>query len=57
MKMNFGSVANISTNATSNYLKPWNIYDDVKFEIDKDVSEINFDFFVSIEEEKEDFFI
>ena len=29
----------------------------VKFEIDKDVSEINFDFFVSIEEEKEDFFI
>ena len=32
MKMNFGSVANISTNATSNYLKPWNIYDDVKFD-------------------------
>lgn len=31
MKMNFGSITNINTNS-SNYLKPWDIYKDVKFD-------------------------
>lgn len=30
MTMNFGSVANISTSASGSYLRPWNIYKDVK---------------------------
>ena len=29
----------------------------VKFETDKKISEIDFDFFITVEEEKEDFFI
>ncbi|HHV84832.1 MAG TPA: hypothetical protein GXX42_03300 [Petrimonas sp.] len=29
----------------------------VKFETDKNIPEINFDFFITVEEEKEDFFI
>ena len=31
MKMNFGSVAEINTTASGNYLRPWNVYKNVKF--------------------------
>jgi hypothetical protein len=39
MALNFGNVASINTSAGGNYLRAWNIYDDVKFDgISEEVS-------------------
>jgi hypothetical protein len=39
MALNFGKVADINTNAGGNYLRAWNIYNDVKFDgISEEVS-------------------